>query len=176
MDREDSLNESILDLQQRLRLVQDRQEITDLVNRMARGFDRHDFDLVLSTWHSDGIEEHGDVVGSIADFVERAKSYLPESYTMHAHYVTNHVIDIEGDVAHFEAYILAAVKRHAAAAIELMGGRYVGRVERRLDKWRMVHRTSVGEWGGALAVVDWEAKTMNLRRGTWDKSDPSYQR
>ena len=31
---------------------------------------------------------------------------------MHAHYVTNHVIDIEGDVAHFEAYILAAVKRH----------------------------------------------------------------
>jgi hypothetical protein len=53
MDREDSLNESILDLQQRLRLIQDRQEITDLVNRMARGFDRHDFDLVLSTWHSD---------------------------------------------------------------------------------------------------------------------------
>jgi len=163
-------------LKERLTEVQDRQEIIELLNRMARGFDRHDFDLVLSTWHPDGVEEHGNVAGPIIDFVEYTKTYLPNSYRTHSHYVANHVIDIDGDVAHFETYTLAAVLRRYGDATEMFGGRYVGRAERRDGKWG-VHRTTLGEWGGALTPLPgWETKTMDLGKGSWDKSDPSYRR
>ena len=164
-------------LKERLTEVEDRQEIIDLLNRMTRGFDRHDFELVLSTWHSDGVEEHGHVTGPIADFVEYTKTYLPESYRTHSHYVTNHVVDIVGDTAYFETYTLAAVLRKNEDATQMLGGRYVGRAERRDGKWGVVQRTTLGEWGGALTPVpDWEAKTMDLIKGSRDKSDPSYRR
>ena len=167
----------IAELKERLAEVRDRQEIIELLNRMARGFDRHDFELVLSTWHPNGVEEHGNVAGPIEDFVEYTKTYLPNSYRTHSHYVANHVIDIAGDVAYFETYTLSAVLRRDGDTTEMFGGRYVGRAERRDGKWGVVHRTTVGEWGGALtALPDWEAKTMSLTKGSWDKSDPSYRR
>ena len=45
-----------------------RQEITDVVKRLARGTDRLDEAMMASCYHADGVDDHNSFRGSGTDF------------------------------------------------------------------------------------------------------------
>ncbi|CAB4926893.1 unannotated protein [freshwater metagenome] len=141
-------------LQARLMEMLDRQEILDALLRYTRGIDRHDTQLAQSAYHADARDDHGPFIGRGHDLVEWANGVHDEAMSGHQHYVTNTVIDLDGDEAHVETYyIMAAMKQGTSEAI-LGGGRYVDRFERRDGRWAIAARICTSEWWADPAVAD----------------------
>ena len=91
----------------------------------------------------------------------------------------NHSCDIDGDTAHTETYYLF-VGRNRDQSNWIAGGRYIDRLERRDQQWKIVLRTNAIEWSGMLPtmplpfadVADIALNGVPSR----NKDDPSYQR
>lgn len=124
----------------------DRSEIIDVYSRYARGVDRFDEELILSVFHEDAIDWHGEIKASPREFIENYKTRPTRANSQH--YIGNFTIDIDesGDVAHCEAYYLMVGRLADSGQVMLTGGRYVDRFERRDGAWKIAVRTLVREW------------------------------
>jgi hypothetical protein len=159
---------------QRLAALLDKQDIQEVLLRYTRGMDRHDAALARSAYHEDGRDDHGPYIGSGAGLVEWANGLHSDTMDGHQHYVTNTVIDLDGDTAHAETYyILAAVKKDQSGVL-LGGGRYVDRLERRDGRWGIVDRICTAEWFDDPAVL--ASMTELAAPISADPGDPSYTR
>ncbi len=78
-----------------------RQEIEDVIYRYARGIDRLDLEAVRSCYHADAYDDHGAFKGTVDEFLEAAKAFLPK-WTATQHFMGNMLIEIEGDIAKAE--------------------------------------------------------------------------
>jgi ketosteroid isomerase-like protein len=137
----------------RLQTLADKQEIHEVLLRWCRGLDRGDEALLAATYHSDAVDEHGanTYTGETA-----AHSYIAKhrrAFKRHMHLTLNPLIDVEGDRATAESYFVASLVPNVRGreALMLAGGRYLDRLERRDEQWRLVHRHMVMEW---LTKVD----------------------
>jgi SnoaL-like domain len=132
---------SDIDLQQLhddLRYVKDRWEILDCINHQSRGHDRHDLGLMAGVYHDDGIDEHGPTVNAAAEYGKWANAVHGAAFDQHAHNITTHTCEIDGDTAHCESYVIVEGRRGTVTT--LMGGRYLDRLERREGKWKIALR------------------------------------
>jgi hypothetical protein len=100
---------------------------------------------------------------------------LASEWNAHTHFITNIRIDIDGDVAHSECYVLFVQRRRDTGALDLGGGRYIDRLERRADAWRIAARELVIDWAAEAQSRSFGG-TEVYPHGTWDKDDPSYRR
>ena len=116
----------------------DRQAILDCVYRYCRGLDRHDQDLLRSCFHPDAIDNHGEFVGYASEFVEWADSSVAERNLSHTHNITSHNVEIDGDEAHADSYVIYVARRREddGKTVVVGGGRYLDRFERRDGDWR----------------------------------------
>lgn len=169
------LLERIEQLEETVRYQQDRQAILDCVIRYARGLDRHDEDVLASVFHDDAIDHHGDFVGTREEFVPWANALHEADWTAHTHFMANNRVDIDGDVAHSETYVLFVLRRQRDDMIDVGGGRYVDRLERRDGEWRISARELVIDWRGEMHASSYR-RASTYPTGTWDHSDPSYRR
>jgi hypothetical protein len=162
-----------------LQALVDRQAIHDCLLRYARGVDRLDEELLRSAFHDD--------VSGIVDYVFAQEP----KRTATAHYILNHLIELDGDVAHSEAYFLCVIGLRPgedpgymatgadaqSSPMTFLGGRYVNRFERRDGEWRLVVRESVGDWH---AIADGSQLNAYLAAmpttGVRNRSDVSYER
>ncbi|WP_446655194.1 nuclear transport factor 2 family protein [Blastomonas sp.] len=158
-----------------LQTLLDKEAIREVALRYARGIDRHDDELLLSAYHPDASDDHGSFIGSSAAFVEYANRVHARNWVCHQHYITNQVIDLHGDTAHCESYFLAVLKRPDGVC-DMVGGRYVDRIDRRDGQWAVAERICMVEWNAEAApgAVAFDASIFIA--GTWDRSDPSYTR
>src|ERR1700761_5598772 len=135
-------------LEARLRRVEDKQAIHDVIVRYCRGVDRSDPDLVLAAFHDDAIDNH---FGAVLPFREAigtlkaARPGAPPSKTRSMHNICNVIIDLDGDIARCETYVTVVVRiPHEGKEIDWThAGRYVDRFERRNGEWRIAYRTVV---------------------------------
>ena len=134
------------DLSPELRNMLDRQAILDCIHRYARGLDRHDDELVASAYHPDALDHHGDFTGRPDEFIPWANELHESEWVAHQHFITNHTVEIDGDVAHAESYVIGALRRKDVMVVDLAGGRYIDRLERRDGEWRIAAREVVIEW------------------------------
>jgi hypothetical protein len=164
------------DVAAQLRGLVDRAALQDCVNAYARGLDRLDEPLILSAFHPDATFANGDYTGSPAGFVTWLMGHQ-EGRDLVAHHQTNQGWDIADDEAHGETYFIAVIKLRDRPVLDVMGGRYVDRFERRGGVWRIAARVLLREWyfAGDAARMD-EVLLTGLRIGTRDRSDVSYQR
>lgn len=153
----------------------DKEAVREVSLRYTRGIDRHDVELLLSTYHADARDDHGAFIGSPVGFVEHANRVHEQNWVGHHHYVTNQAIDLDGDIAHCESYFLAVLKR-ADGVCDLVGGRYVDRIERRDGRWAVADRICMVEWNVESRPGDAQLDPAMFVGGTWDRSDPSYRR
>lgn len=168
------------DLYDKLHLLTDRAEISDCMQRYARGMDRQDRALLRSAYHEGAVDDHVGFVGPVDDFIDWAFAYHA-TQTRYQHYLLNHMSDIDGDEAHAETYYLfVGTDRQPVNHMTLSGGRYVDRLERRERRWAIVDRVCVVEWNveSASQITD---EVMAMMAGamevaTHDRTDPSYQR
>lgn len=162
-----------------MRHLKDRFEIQDCIARHARGHDRHDVGLLTSTYHDDGVDEHGHTRKPAADYAAWANRTHATSSASHLHNVTTQLCDIEGDVAHCESYVMVALLSPDESTTTVMNGRYIDRLERSDGTWRIaVRRATVDAVvsGDASMLAHPYFREQGYIRGTRDAADASYQR
>jgi hypothetical protein len=121
----------------------DRQEITDVIKRLARGTDRLDHDLIASCYHSDGVDDHNSFRGSGAEFAKWVCEALSNLTATH-HLIADPLIQLDGDVARCDTYCIA---HHLGPDSDLvLGLRYVDRFEKRDGKWLIRKRVCAFDW------------------------------
>lgn len=167
------------DLRREVQHLRDRAEILDCITRHARGCDRHDVELLTSTYHDDGVDEHGATLNAGPDYARWANGVHAATSQAHLHNITTHTCDIDGDVAHAESYVVVAMLSPDASTATLLNGRYLDRLERRNGTWRIAVRRSTLELmltADASMLQSPFFKDQGYIRGTRDHDDPSYAR
>ena len=136
-----------MDETQALEEVVAQQAISELGCRYARGVDRGDPEIIRSAFHDDAAIVSGAFNGPAEEFATAIGELLDETSVRVAHTVTNHWIDIDGDNAVGESYVVAFQGTKGDTPQDVMtGGRYIDRYERRNGEWKISHRTFVMDW------------------------------
>ena len=162
-----------------VRYLRDRADIVDCIARHARGHDRHDVELITSTYHDDGVDEHGFAINAGPQYAAWANAQHALSSASHLHNVTTHVCELDGDVATCESYVMVVLLSPDAKSTTIMNGRYVDRLERRDGVWRIAVRRSTVDaviTGDATMLGHPFFKQQGYIKGTRDHGDISYQR
>ena len=149
----------------------DREAIRDVSLRYTRGIDRHDTEVLASTYHPGAQDDHGDYIGTGAGFVEYANWIHTQNWVSHQHYVTNQFIDLAGDTAHCESYFMAVLKRPDVIC-DMVGGRYLDRIDRRDGVWAVADRICMVEW----TVVASRGVPKWIRQPSWPAPGTSRTR
>jgi hypothetical protein len=143
--------------------------------RYCRGVDRGDRQLLLSAYHPDAVDDHGDFVGSPDDFATRIIAKFDGTPRVGQHHITNVLAEVEGTSARVESYFIALNPQPHAEGGEhdLVTGRYLDHFEQRDGEWRIASRKVVLDVArNALAGASWDrlsAFATGGRRG----ADPS---
>lgn len=154
-----------------------KQDCADLVYKLARGVDRCDRDLLLSVFHPDATDDHGQFKGTAVEFVDWV---LPVVKTMDRtqHFIGNVLVDVDGDQAWGESYFIANhdMKGPQGDPIRyVVSGRYLDRFECRNGEWRIAHRGCVFDWNATHPQTDaWDRQNGPRRYGQRDRTDPVY--
>jgi len=170
----------MVDMEAMVRTLWDRQAIRDCLMNYCRGVDRLDRALLVSCYHPDAVDDHGVFVGDPEAFADWVIELHGRAQETTQHIITNHVCELDGDVAHAETYWLFASMNRQGAPLTLSGGRYIDRLERRDGRWAIALRKCVADWRGApgegwLPPQAVDALNSGARPAR-DRSDPSYER
>ena len=151
-----------------------RQALHDLCMAYARAADRGDAELMESLFHEDATVISGIVNGDGRRFAREIVEFVTKNLERSFHSVANEWLEIQGDKAIGESYVIAMV---TAGGNDIMtGGRYIDSFERRAGVWRFKSRNFVVDWttthpttfesGGMYAALP--------TRGRFGKEDPVY--
>jgi hypothetical protein len=165
------------------------QAIWDNELNYTRGLDRHDPALMPKSFWPEASISYGSPV-KVADIVSYANDGHSNS-AAHQHHVTGLTLDVDGNTAHEEGYILYSSDMPRNKALDTAGsatpgrallggkltslgtGRYENRYERRDGQWRMIVHEYTHDITMLLQPVDLCATAC---LGRWDTSDISYLR
>jgi ketosteroid isomerase-like protein len=166
----------------RLQALLDKEEIREVTYRFARGVDRHDWELIRSCYHDDAIDHHGVFDGLASEYVAWVTTNVPELADATTHHVSNGLIELHGDVAFCESYVLAAhryTREDGSKADFLVGARYIDRFERRAGVWRVTKRQLLWDWARDDALAgEFDAVGIDpqaLRFGEHGQDDGVYR-
>ena len=181
----------------------DRQKIYHVLTSYCRALDRCDVALMKSVYWEDGYDDHGVFAGNAQEFAEFIIRGIQEWFEVTQHAICNIHMELDGDVAHTEAYLIAyhKVAGHRqkvgdwfgenylgrfAGLVDagqpqdfVYGGRYCDRLEKRDGVWRIAKRVVVMDWN--LNQPSTEIRSEGMFRtlqiiGRRDRQDPVYQR
>ena len=173
---------------ERLQALLDKQEITELVYRMARAVDRCDATLMTALFHPDATDDHGMFKGEARDFVPWVMEVLA-GMKVTQHLIGNVLIMLDGDRASAETYFVAhhviaadqggiflAAKAGDPDQFMLAGGRYLDHFEKRDGVWRFSHRHAVYDWNAeGPSTETWDRAALDgWAFGQRGDADPSY--
>ncbi len=162
--------------QQRLLTLLDERDIHAVLVRYCRGVDRCDAELITSCYHADAIDDHGtwQAYGheAAAMIMERVR---PGPDTA-MHFLGNVCIEVEGDTAFAESYLLAyrAFQREDKHYTRVRALRFVDRFSRRNGQWRISERVVADDWNRVDEVVEAMRETGHLHHGSKDRNDPVF--
>lgn len=158
-----------------------KQDITEVIYRYCRALDRMDRALAETVWHSDGTADYGHFQGTGAEFIDMVWT-AHEKVAGHIHQVSNILIEVEGDRAGSESYVLAMLWGQAPGTgmpphytqMEARG-RYVDLWSCRNGVWAIDHRDFVEDITLTSGLAGTPKTPFGQTRGTRDRTDPSYR-
>jgi ketosteroid isomerase-like protein len=135
----------------------DEAAIRRCIAKYPRALDRHDSALLASMFHPDAIDDHGPYNGTAAGYVDwMAGRNRPGRHWMH-HY-GNQIIDFESDeVAYAETYCIGCCRITGEDEPDkdiFLRVRYLDKMEKRDDDWRISHRKVVYSPSHVIPVVE----------------------
>jgi ketosteroid isomerase-like protein len=144
----------------RLRELEDRAEINDIVNRYGDGVRVGDAEQIVSCFADDAVVDHGHgqtVVGRealLAYFANSTRSAVAQSVLTFDQKVastpvmSNVLIDLDGDTAHCESMCLAihAGYEHGEAKVIVRGTRNIDELVRTASGWKIRRRMHPAVW------------------------------
>jgi 3-phenylpropionate/cinnamic acid dioxygenase small subunit len=137
----------------RLQILWDRMEIIDTVNRYATSVDTRDWELFLTCYTEEMVADMVSV-GFGEPMIMQAKDFLAiirqavSPFDSTQHFVSNHVINIDGDRATCVCYLQAQhfKEEDGGAHSLLIGGTYDHRLVRTPAGWRIDKYKVVKTW------------------------------
>lgn len=163
---------TLAELAAQVRLLQDRRDIDDCVHRYSRGLDRRDWEYLASAYHDDATESRGDFNGTVHEFIDWLKNHmLAWDHSLHMLDVNN--VEIRGDVAYAEVYVIFSQRRLDGATLDFGAARYLDRLERRNGEWKIAHRELAADWTATAAVREQAGEKFHVD-GRLDRDDLSY--
>ncbi len=164
------------DVAARLRRLEDIEAIRRLLHDIARGTDRFDSELLARSIRADATLDMGGAKAIAgADFAQALKPpAAPRPGRMHI--VANERIDVDGDDARSESYILSCqdVLVDGMRKTRFRAGRYLDRFVREAGAWKLTSRMLVDEWSRVDEVT--EAIAPGRHVGMPVPHDPSCRR
>lgn len=177
-----SMEADLSDLAKTVGYLKDRQDILDCIVRECRARDRQDVEQIASCWWEDGVDEHGAVVSFAPDYPARANAGHKAAFHMTSHNITNHLCELDGDVAYCESYVIGGLRWLDGEKTSIAFGRYIDQLEKRPNakgdpEWRIKTRRCTIEMT-ADANPDWvhSDAIKGFLKPLWSKEDPSYER
>lgn len=157
--------------------VADRLAIEEILFLHSRGLDRCDAELLESCYWPEAEVDYGSYKGPAAAFAELVVPALEGSYELTRHTLANTLVRIEGRSAYTESHVTARHLLRGGAEEMVYCGRYLDRLERRGQVWKMMHRQVVMDWSRREAVVDERESDafVALAKGGHRENDPSAQ-
>jgi hypothetical protein len=157
-----------------------REEIHDVIKRLARGTDRLDAELIASCYHPDGYDDHNVFRGWGTDFAQWVLDTLAV-FDATMHFVGSPYIRLDGDVAQVDTYCVA---HHLSKPDDggqaddmVLGLRYVDRFEQREGTWLIAKRVCSFDWVCRVPFNasdrSWFAEDFTV--GARDRTDITYQ-
>jgi hypothetical protein len=133
---------------ERLALLEAKQEITEVLYRYARGWDRLDEEALRSCFFADAQHQHGGFKGLSQDFITKAFPMVAKvKSTTHA--ISNILIEVKGDKAVAECYFAAHHRRMNKEGTDeedyFLSGRYLDRLEMRDGVWKIAARRGLND-------------------------------
>jgi hypothetical protein len=176
-----SVEPRIEQLERTVAYLSDRLAIQDCIMRLSRGADRHDTELMASSFHPDAQIKHGnrgDVITG-AEYGEWSnRVHRGGRFALHSHGITNMNVEIDGDVAYAESYAVVLFLSADQQTTVVAAARYVDELQRREGEWKIAKRRGFVDIAG-----DTPATYFGNARGDpvdpeefWTKRDVSYQR
>ena len=153
-----------------------REEITDVIKRLARGTDRLDEEAMASCYHADGFDDHNSFRGSGAEFARWVCEVLPH-FESTMHFIGPPAIRLEGvprSVAHCDTYCVA---HHVGKDTDMvLGLRYVDRFELRDGAWLIAKRVCAFDWTYTIPFDPTATFTFaeDFTVGRRDRTDITY--
>jgi SnoaL-like domain len=150
-----------------------REEITDVIKRLARGTDRLDEEAMASCYHPDGHDDHNSFRGSGVEFARWVMEVLPH-FEATMHLVGPPAIVVDGDVARCDTYCVA---HHIGRDTDLVIGlRYVDRFERRDGRWLIAKRVCAFDFTYTVPFDPAQSFTFgpDFTVGRRDRTDITY--
>ena len=173
-------NDRLAKLEKKIQYLTDRQEILDCISRNARGCDRHDSEMLSSSYHQDGVDEHGAAnVFPGQQYHEWANEVHSKGSIQNMHNITTHYCEIDGDVAYAESYSIGLFFNADGESGRLLAGRYIDKLERRNGEWKISLRrctVEVGMTADAAFMNTAYFREMGFLKGLRDTNDVWYQR
>ena len=178
-----------------------RKNIHEVLTRYCRAIDRCDLEMLRSVYWPDATDDHGTFLGNAMEFAEVVIPALRANFEVTMHAITNVHMDVAGETAVSECYVIAYHKfcgdRDLAEQIFgssyaaqlgqpdatdmpqqfFFGGRYLDRFERRGTEWRILQRTVVMDWNDTRPsgeILDQGLFAALALRGQRGPLDPGY--
>jgi hypothetical protein len=151
-----------------------RDAIRLLLTGYCRGVDRGDKELLALVFWEDSAVISGVVNASGPEFAKSIVDYVTANLEYCFHSIANEWIEVKGDHAVGEHYILAHM---CAGGQDVMtGGRYIDSYERRDGIWKIKSRTFVADWNTSHPKsLELDGMYEPLKsRGSFGRGDPVY--
>jgi hypothetical protein len=142
----------------------DREKIRECLARLSRGEDRRDAELLRASYWPDATDDHGVFVGTAQEFLAWVVPGMP-SIPVTLHTLGQSVIELRGQSAKVETHVTAyhRIDMNGVQRDIVIGGRYLDRLEKRGQEWRIAHRKMMYDWMTDFGVsVDWSNGLLGM--------------
>lgn len=178
---ETTLDEAVLALYSRVRALEAKDAIRDVLFRYCRAVDRGDAELMKSCYHPDARDDHGFYSGSGWDFVDYVLPILAQ-LECSIHTLANPLIELKGTRALVETQwsVIHRLRRGSRLTDIWDQGRYLDEFEWRDGHWKILNRVVVmdGErWMDTVNLLNLVPRNNPNRVHTGERStrDPVYR-
>jgi hypothetical protein len=163
-------------LERKLRTLLDKQEIHEILLRQSRGLDRADPALLETIFHPEATRLTPEGPKREPDAQLSAIKSLKPDQRPTWHFLGNHLIEVDGDVAYSETYFLACseVLQGDTVYTRFRAGRYLDRFERREGEWGCVYRVMTDDWSRLDELKQAIDLSKSSLRGRPSREDPLY--
>jgi hypothetical protein len=127
----------------------DKSDIGDLLTRYMRAIDRGDIATLRSCYAPQATEEHGGIYsGPAQGYIDTIERALANPRLVATHAISNVLIEVAGDEARSEHYVLALtrVKADGVVSDSLVATRIVDDLVRHEGRWAIARRRLRFDW------------------------------
>ncbi|HKX78461.1 MAG TPA: nuclear transport factor 2 family protein [Novosphingobium sp.] len=161
-------------MNEQLQELVDRMEIQKLIAIYCQGCDRYDAVRMAEPFHPDSIVDHGHTHAPAGEFVSEALPAQREHCSMVWHQMGQSLIEVNGEEAKAESYMLVAIRGSGDddKRLDLMGGRLVDTFVKEAGKWAIKTRLQIRDWSFSTTIEHDQLARAHFAEGQPGANDP----